>query len=499
MKALRIAMTDLHTWGGLLISWLLFAVLWTGTVAVFEREVSHWMQPERQFARPAASQMENAEAALRYLRQERPKAPVWRIELPSQRIPSLVVSWPERPGEWQSRVIDARTGTALMGRDTEGGDHFADFHKNLHAGTVGIWLVALTGLMMLAASVSGVIIHKKIFKDFFTFRPRGNSQRSWLDGHNVSGVLLLPFHLMIAYTGLACYFAYYMPAALNTHFDGNADALRAQAVQSYRLPPAKAPAPAFAPIEPMFRHAERILGEGRIQLMLVNQPADANASVQFFRDVDDRVAYVADHANFRADNGALLGSQTSWNGYVAGYRALVGLHVAPFGGNVVRWLYLLAGIGGCVMVASGLVLFTVKRRPRYAKAGPAMAAFYAVAERLNVASVAGLLLASAAFLYANRLLPAELDGRATLEIGVFFATWLATLLHALARPVPAAWREQLYGAAFLCLALPLVDAVTAGDALRLSLAAGDRVPLGFDLTVGVIGVALATIARKVRL
>ena len=56
---------------------------------------------------------------------------------------------------------------------------------------LGVWIVGLAAMAMLVAIISGIIIHKKIFKDFFTFRP-GKGQRSWLDGHNASAVLLLP-------------------------------------------------------------------------------------------------------------------------------------------------------------------------------------------------------------------------------------------------------------------------------------------------------------------
>ena len=60
---------------------------------------------------------------------------------------------------------------------------------------------ALIALLMLVAILSGIVTHKKIFRDFFTLR-RGKGQRSWLDGHNATAVLALPFHLMITYTGL---------------------------------------------------------------------------------------------------------------------------------------------------------------------------------------------------------------------------------------------------------------------------------------------------------
>jgi hypothetical protein len=51
--------------------------------------------------------------------------------------------------------------------------------------------------------------HRRIFADFFTFR-RNKGQRSWLDAHNATAVLALPFHL-ITYTGLITLMFMIMP------------------------------------------------------------------------------------------------------------------------------------------------------------------------------------------------------------------------------------------------------------------------------------------------
>src|SRR5690606_25108136 len=96
--------------------------------------------------------------------------------------------------------------------------HFVHMHYEFHAGTLGIWIVGFFAMAMLVALVSGIIIHKRIFKDFFTFRS-AKGRRSWLDAHNASSVLTLPFHLMIAYTGLATFVALYMPAGVIAHYD----------------------------------------------------------------------------------------------------------------------------------------------------------------------------------------------------------------------------------------------------------------------------------------
>lgn len=45
------------------------------------------------------------------------------------------------------------------------------------------------------------MINRKIFKEFFTFRPRKRTQRSALDLHNMTGVVALPFHFFFAFIG----------------------------------------------------------------------------------------------------------------------------------------------------------------------------------------------------------------------------------------------------------------------------------------------------------
>jgi len=39
------SMSWLHTWCGLLLGWMLFAIFLTGTLAVFDKEINWWMQP----------------------------------------------------------------------------------------------------------------------------------------------------------------------------------------------------------------------------------------------------------------------------------------------------------------------------------------------------------------------------------------------------------------------------------------------------------------------
>ena len=205
------SMSGVHTWVGLLLGWALFAIFLTGTLAVFDKEIDWWMAPEltNQDQGPVVA----ANVAQRWLQANHPTSSSWNIALPTERSPRLAVSVDgQRRGE--NTPLDAETGEPLAVRDTLGGAFFFHFHYTLHLPRLlGVWVVGFAAMAMLVALVSGIIIHKKIFKDFFTFRP-AKGQRSWLDGHNASAVLLLPFHLMITYTGLAIFCVLYMPAAV---------------------------------------------------------------------------------------------------------------------------------------------------------------------------------------------------------------------------------------------------------------------------------------------
>ena len=175
------------------------------------------------------------------------------------------------------------------------------------------------------------------------------------------------------------------------------------------------------------------------------------------------------------------------------------LHVASFGGWTMRWLYFGSGLLGTAMVATGCCLFMVKRRQRSEREfGAATLGVYRVIEALNLASLAGVCLAGVGYLYANRLLPADLPGRQDSEITVFLLAIATSLIHALARPVGRAWTEQFATVAALCLALPLLNQLTVGQQFWMYARAGDGQRAGVELAVMAMGLVFAWLAWRVR-
>lgn len=63
------------------------------------------------------------------------------------------------------------------------------------------YLMIFCTLFMLAALITGIVVHKKYLK-IVSLSDWVKKQRNWLNAHNIFSVLSLPFQLMITYRGL---------------------------------------------------------------------------------------------------------------------------------------------------------------------------------------------------------------------------------------------------------------------------------------------------------
>ncbi|RYF65856.1 MAG: PepSY domain-containing protein, partial [Comamonadaceae bacterium] len=362
----------------------------------------------------------------------------------------------------------------------------------------GRWLAGIAAMFMLVAIVSGVITHKKIFIDFFTFR-WGKGQRSWLDAHNALSVFGLPFHLMITYSGLITLMLMYMPWGQDVAFKTPAErrdmtAQMSAFVQAEK--PAGRPA-ALQPVAPFVREGEARWGQGNVNRITVNNPGDANARVIVTRGDDGRASYSPQYLLFNGATGALIEARDKVGPAAETRGVLYALHLGRFADDAVRWMYFLVSLAGTAMVGTGLVMWTVKRRAKLPDPDKPYFGFWLV-ERLNIAAIAGLSIGMAGMLWANRLLPLDLPARREWEIHAMFIAWGATLLWAFARPAKKAWIELLWAGAVVLALLPVVNALTTDRPLWTSLAAGDWVFAGLELSLLALALAHAALAVRAK-
>lgn len=490
-QTFRASMNWLHTWAGVCVGGVLFAVFWMGSLSVFDREIDRWMMPATRLA-PAG--MSSVDALAHELRPVIGASPQWLVLFPDDREPVARVGYREGPGGLRYRHADPSTAALLPDSGTWGGSGFLyPFHVNLHlkAWSLGLWIVGFAGLAMLALCVSGGVIHRKIFTDFFTFRSDRKPRRLVLDLHNVTGVLALPFHFFITLSGLVIFFTVYFSGAWEMSYRGDRQAFVQESYGIYARPRLDRPGPPPASLDAMVAEASRRWEEGTPQLLRVFHRGDANAYVEVRRSfVGDRVTMPVDALYFDAGTGAVLSSNTG-KPVMNVHRFITGFHFIQFDHWSLRWIYFGLGLAGCVLIATGFLFWLESRRKRHAQLGLRGVRFV---EGLTIGSVGGIVAATLAFFVANRLLPSDAAAwgveRRELEIWTFYLVWLLTFVHAWTRP-HVAWWEQCAAISALAIAAVLLNALTTGDYLWRSLAQRHLWPVaGMDLLL-LCGAAVA--------
>ena len=447
----RQSMSWLHTWASLILGWLLYAIFLTGTLSFFQNEITIWMKPELHQSVPQATQIEQTRVALAYLQKNHPDAGSWAIQLPHARQNYTTLNIRGAGEDPRARrggtriTLDSATGEVLEARETRGGGFLYRFHFDLYGmpRMWARWIVGIATLLMMVGIISGIITHKKIFKDFFTFR-LGKGQRSWLDAHNATAVFALPFHIMITFSGLLLLLFTIMPWGVNQIYENRGAFLqdqrktlvqdnsqeaesragrgergemagRGEARRSRDENSSARPAP-LTDLAPVLAAAEKEWNNNPVGTITIIRPNTSKAEIELRALNGVSVAYrsVYPSLEFNGVTGALKLDQTELktpsvsNGI---YNVLTSLHEARGVDLVLRWLLFLSGIVGTLMIATGLILWCVKRAPQQQKQGYKSFGYRTV-EVTNIAAIIGLPIACAAYFYANRFIPVELEMRA---------------------------------------------------------------------------------------
>ncbi len=466
-KSIRQSMAWLHGWVGLMLGWVLFVIFALGSLTYFKSEITAWMQPER-LAIPRVDPAVAAEVGARALQSMAPDAERWYLALPSERMRAMLAYWQDAgpQGGFHQVWINPESGRPVMARESLGGEFFYQMHYELYGlpGVTGRIIVGIAAMAMLVALVSGVITHRKIFQDFFTLRLfRG--MRSWLDLHNVTAVVALPFYLVITYTGLMIFFYLYMPWGIMARYGADAGKLFDEVQRSpafiarSALPEQHASDRQSKVLPQILQQASQVWGTGELGAVEVVSPPHHPATVIVSRRphtmLNDRMgASLA----FDATSGAPLPNPANTHGMAEAAGVMYGLHEAHFASLPLRGLLCLTGLLGAAMIATGLILWSGKRLARLPDRARVPLG-YRLVEGLNVMVIAGLPLSIAVYLCLNRILPVAWPARAEWEVGGFFAVWLLAGIHALVRRVPRGqiWREQVYLIALAYAAIPVCD------------------------------------------
>lgn len=346
-----------HLAVGLAASILLYIVCVSGTLMVFHEEFARWEQPgvpEMETLVPAAvaSAADNALARV----DERPHH--FYIALPVDGMPRLTVSTDTR-----SWFADADGN--LVGDVDDG---WRDFIEKLHyyltlPGVLGLTLVGILGVLMASLVVSGVLALPRLFRDAFRLRLKGSARLKEADLHNRLSVWGAPFHFAIAVSGAALGLASLVAVAMAPSFSGGDTAAFFEPVFGAEVEGSKAPAP-LADISAALENFLNRYPDLDPWYVSFHDPATEGQSAEILARHPRRLIY---GDNYHFDAAGNLGGNTGLSDGAVGQQlvaAIYPLHFGSYGGLIVKLIYGVLGVMSCVVVASGLNIWLVKRRQK---------------------------------------------------------------------------------------------------------------------------------------
>lgn len=494
-NGLRQSMAWLHTWSGLIVSWLLYFIFVTGALGYFDNAIDRWMKPEMPYQPALKAYPAAIDAAQSFLNETAADAQTWTLVLPERRNPYLTVEW---NGADTGEAIFDLDGHRIEHRRTGGGQWLYELHFRLHYLPIKLayWIVCICTVVMLVALITGVIVHKKILIDFFTFRP-GKKSRSWLDLHNLLSVSALPFHLMITYSGLLFLASTFVPDVFSAVYGGNKQAAYENFSDEFFGPthrPASGTVVSAVNLNRLLQDAAGKWGEHAVRLVTVYHPNDGASTTRLIRMIGPNVAR-SERIYYHTATGDRVAYVPVDGPGRATRMAMVNLHEGLFAGPLLRWLYFISGLAGSGMIATGLILWVNMRKEKKQRT-PEEIRSHRFIENANIGVLLGLPIAISLYFWLNRMLPAGWEHRVTLEQNGFFLTLLVCVGYSLLVPATTAWRHLLIAILVLFGLLPLAGEWLGGSGLISATLRGDLTMMSFNLVLCVTALCSAIGLRK---
>ncbi|WP_208352082.1 PepSY-associated TM helix domain-containing protein [Pseudaestuariivita rosea] len=233
----------LHGWSATVLAVLLYVVMLTGTIVVFDNEITRWSEGRTGLVNALDGPVD---VHIRRLAEQVPDDLEDDVIVREGRGGNLSVFFGANrvleSGEsglfGHSFLIDPRSGTLHQAKVGFFADIIADrpeyalsnflvdLHVRLHVpGRLGLYMTGILGVIMLIAAVTGVLIHKHIVRDLFTTERPGKRIVSFRDRHTLAGVWSLPFAILLSFTGAFLSFAVSLglPVVALVAFGGDQD------------------------------------------------------------------------------------------------------------------------------------------------------------------------------------------------------------------------------------------------------------------------------------
>ncbi|HSE60599.1 MAG TPA: PepSY domain-containing protein [Nitrospiraceae bacterium] len=349
----------IHKWTSLICTTFLLLLCLTGLPLIFREEIALWLghnvEPPLMAAETRPANLDDivADAAAR--------RPGESIQFVSQdhEAPAWFVSLGATPDATDSSALflyDARTGAFLHEIPLRQGFMYVmvKLHVDLFADLPGTLFLGAMGLLFLASVASGVMVYGPFMRKlpFGTVRMDGSGRLTWLDLHNLLGIVTVLWVLVVGGTGVINtlarpIFAYWQQAEL------------ADMTAPWRGQPVRSP---FTSLQQAVATAKA--AEPQKEVDFVAFPGTAFAGPHhyavFLRGRTPLTARLVEPVLIDAATGRIAASRTMpW--YVTALLVSEPLHFGDYGGLPLKIVWALLDWITIVVLISGLYLWWRKR------------------------------------------------------------------------------------------------------------------------------------------
>ncbi|MEM7139031.1 MAG: PepSY-associated TM helix domain-containing protein [Myxococcota bacterium] len=450
---------DFHSTLGVGLGVLLFATVFSGTVAVLADELMHWEYPA---FRTCDSGDLTVQQAIDRADQRLDLPESFVVFLPHDEHSCLTVQQLNEarwngvewltfdPSDRREASLSLSGATWLLVR----------MHTNFVAqNAIGRYASGFVGILFLLSILAGILMHRRIREQAYSLNSGGSARKVAADVHKSVGVWAFPFHLLMGLTGAWVGLAGLVTAVMGFAALGSQEAV----FEAVLGPPAEPTGTevAMVDLDQLIDEAQTAVPGGTPHFLFLEHWNDENARLHVHLHRDDRLGDdIARILWGRDGSHAMTLDFSEESPYQQLYAAVAPLHYATFGDTPLKLVYFLLGCMMCLLIGSGLAVWVAHREQtstRPSRWPP----------KLATGGCAGIVVATAALLAARPFFPDAVDPF-LLSAGIYFGVWLVVIVGALLSP--ATLRDFLVtssrGAAFLLLAAAVVPAVL--DASLLS-------------------------------
>lgn len=343
-----------HSILGLVVGGLIYILSLSGTISVFNHDLQRWEQPGAPEMAEISPEAAAQAARSVFLSEDTPTTHLY-INFPQPDLPRTVITT-------DTQAFFAKSDGTVADREAFPWTQFLlDLHYYLHLPHVlGLTVVGAMGAFLLAMSISGLMAHPRIFRDAFTFR-RGKDRVALADLHNRLSVWTAPFHVSNALTGSILGLASVMAFAIaGMSYGGDTEPVFSPVFGEEPAPDA-APAPLGDIAGPLSYVGENF-PEHPPTYFIMHDPGTAGQNSSVILNHTDRLIF---GEYYQFDTGGNYTGNVGMSDGTVGQQiigSVYNVHFGNWGGVPVKLAYLIFGLSLCLIIASGLRIYFVRKR-----------------------------------------------------------------------------------------------------------------------------------------